>query len=60
MARFLRFAHRMLMEEEGATLIEYSLLIGVLAMAVVASVAIVGGFVHGAFEKLKLSIVFKL
>jgi Flp pilus assembly pilin Flp len=37
--------------------IEYGLLIGLLAVVAIASVVLVGHHVHGAFERLKLDLV---
>lgn len=57
MARLMNLATRVLKDEEGATVIEYGLLIGLLAVVAIASVVLVGHHVHGAFERLKLDLV---
>ena len=40
-------------DEEGATLVEYGLLVGLLSIAAIASIILVGKFVSGAFDKVQ-------
>ena len=40
-------------DEEGATLVEYGLLVGLLSIAAVSSIVLVGKFVNGAFDKVQ-------
>lgn len=40
-------------DEEGATLVEYGLLVGLLSIAVIASLVLVGKFMNGAFDKVQ-------
>lgn len=40
-------------QEEGATLVEYGLLVGLLSIVAVASIVLVGKFVNGAFNKVQ-------
>ena len=39
--------------EEGATMVEYGLLVGLLSVAAIASIVAVGKFVNGAFDKVQ-------
>ena len=39
-------------EEEGAAMVEYAIIIGIIAVGVVAIVASIGAWVHGRFETL--------
>jgi len=56
MARFVTAARCVLRDEEGATVIEYGVLIGLLAVVVVASGVLVGQYVRGAFGHLQSEI----
>ena len=42
-----------LRDEEGATLVEYGLLVGLLSIVAIGSVVLVGKFVNGAFDKVQ-------
>ncbi|HOG45681.1 MAG TPA: Flp family type IVb pilin [Anaerolineae bacterium] len=44
--------YRHVMPEEGQDLAEYALLIGLIAVAVVAAVVVLGENINGAFEKI--------
>lgn len=44
---------KFLRDEEGATLVEYGLLVGLLSVAAIASIILVGKFVNGAFDKVQ-------
>lgn len=39
--------------EEGATLVEYGLLVGLLSIVAIASIVLVGKFVNGAFNQVQ-------
>ena len=39
--------------EEGATLVEYGLLVGLLSIVAIASIVLVGQYVNGAFDKVQ-------
>ena len=39
--------------EEGATLVEYGLLVGLLSIVAIASIVLVGRFVNGAFDQVQ-------
>jgi pilus assembly protein Flp/PilA len=39
--------------EEGATLVEYGLLVGLLSIVAVASIVLVGKYVNGAFDQVQ-------
>ncbi len=57
MACLIDLATRLLKDEEGATVVEYSLLVGLLAVAAIVSIVLLGQHVHGTFERLKLDLV---
>lgn len=42
---------KFLRDEEGATAIEYGLIVGLIAAVIVAIVSVIGGQVNGAFTK---------
>ena len=44
---------RFVQAEEGATMVEYGLLVGLLSVAAIASIVAVGKFVNGAFDKVQ-------
>jgi pilus assembly protein Flp/PilA len=39
-------------DEEGATLIEYTVLVGIVTVAVIATIALVGGWITGQWTSL--------
>lgn len=41
---------RLITREDGATMVEYGLMVALIALAVVATVTILGGAVNGMFE----------
>jgi len=43
-------------DEEGATAVEYGLLVALIAAVIVATVAILGGQVHNGFEKVSANL----
>jgi Flp pilus assembly pilin Flp len=57
MARLKVLATRVLKDEEGATVVEYSLLIALVAAASVVSMVFVGHLLQGVFERLKWDLV---
>lgn len=44
--------HNFWKDEEGATAIEYGLIAGLIAVAIIAAVSAVGGGLEGLFEKI--------
>jgi len=48
--------HRLKSDEEGAALIEYSILIGLIAAAVIAAVTAVSGWITGRWDALRLAL----
>lgn len=53
MSKFTASVVRFLRNEEGATLVEYGLLVGLLSITAVGSVVLVGKFVNGAFNQVQ-------
>lgn len=53
MSKFKASVRRFWRGEEGATLVEYGLLVGLLSIAAVGSIVLVGKFVNGAFDKVQ-------
>lgn len=53
MVQMQKDVKRFLMAEEGATMVEYGLLVGLLSVAAIASIILVGKFVNGAFDKVQ-------
>ncbi|MEM7695239.1 MAG: Flp family type IVb pilin [Pseudomonadota bacterium] len=45
MNRMFNFAKRFTQDEEGASMVEYTVLIGIITVGVVASVTLIGGWV---------------
>jgi pilus assembly protein Flp/PilA len=41
---------RLITREDGATMVEYGLMVALIALAVVATVTVLGGAVNGIFE----------
>ncbi len=52
MRNVLRLVQKLGADEEGAALIEYTVLLGVLIVAVIATIAGVGGWVNGKWATL--------
>lgn len=46
MRKFLRLARRATRDEKAAALVEYTVLIGVMLVAVIGTIALVGGWVN--------------
>ena len=53
MTKFSASVRRFWDGEEGATLVEYGLLVGLLSIVAIASILLVGKFVNGAFDKVQ-------
>ena len=53
MSKFSASVRRFCRGEEGATLVEYGLLVGLLSIAAIASIVLVGQLVNGAFNKVQ-------
>lgn len=53
MGKFKASVSRFWRGEEGATLVEYGLLVGLLSITAVGSIVLVGKFVNGAFDKVQ-------
>lgn len=52
LAKIKPFAARLYRDESGAALVEYSVLIGIVTVAVIAAIVLVGGWVSGAWTGL--------
>ena len=52
MQKALKLARRLAKDEEGTSLVEYSILLGVIAVACVAAAAAVGGWAAGRWQAL--------
>ena len=52
MSKFNSIVARFLRDEEGASLIEYSILIGLITALVIAIIVVVGTWVQGAWTNL--------
>ena len=46
----LKFAHKFLQDESGATAIEYGLIAAGIAVAIIAAVQFLGGSLEGTFQ----------
>ena len=53
MSKFSKSVRQFWDGEEGATLVEYGLLVGLLSIVAIASIVLVGKFVNGAFDKVQ-------
>jgi len=53
MVQIQRGVKKFMQAEEGATMVEYGLLVGLLSVAAIASIVLVGKFVNGAFDKVQ-------
>lgn len=56
MTKFNNIVSRFLREEEGASLIEYSILIGLITALVIAIIVVVGTWVQGAWNNLNTAL----
>ena len=56
MSNVRNFIQKLCRDEDGAALIEYTVLIGILVVAVVATIIAVGGWVNGQWTALNTAI----
>ena len=56
MSNVRNFIQKLCQDEDGAALIEYTVLIGILVVAVVATIIAVGGWVNGQWTALNTAI----
>ncbi|MGN6308093.1 MAG: Flp family type IVb pilin [Xanthobacteraceae bacterium] len=52
MSKYLQAAKNLFKDEEGAALIEYTVLLGILVVAVIVTIVSVGGWVNGQWSAL--------
>lgn len=52
MAKYLQAAKNLMKDEEGAALIEYTVLLGILVVAVIVTIIAVGTWVNGQWSAL--------
>ena len=55
MSQFIAAARRFLTREEGATMVEYGLMVALIALVAVAAVGTLGGTVKGVFNSTNTS-----
>ncbi|CAM5318814.1 hypothetical protein ATER59S_00988 [Aquamicrobium terrae] len=53
MTLIAKLGGRLAREEDGAALVEYTVLLGILVVAVIASIALIGTWVSGQWDTLK-------
>ena len=53
MSKFSASVRRFCRGEEGATLVEYGMLVGLLSIVAILSIVSVGKYVNGAFDKVQ-------
>jgi pilus assembly protein Flp/PilA len=51
MKKLLSHAKRFCSGEEGATMVEYGILVALISVVAIAAIVIVGTYVHGAFDE---------
>jgi pilus assembly protein Flp/PilA len=56
MSRLSALAHRFRREEDGAALIEYTVLLGILLVAVIGTIIAVGGWVNTQWSDLEAAL----
>jgi pilus assembly protein Flp/PilA len=56
MKKALELVRKLNADEEGAALIEYTVLLGILVVAVIATIVAVGGWVNGKWTALNTAI----
>ena len=56
MTKVLNLARRLIADEEGAALLEYTVLLGIMLVAVIAAIVSVGGWVSGKWNTLNTSL----
>ena len=52
MSKMLELVQKLRRDEDGAALIEYTVLLGILVVAVIATIVAVGGWVNGKWTAL--------
>jgi pilus assembly protein Flp/PilA len=56
MLKTLELVRKLKQDEEGAALIEYTVLLGILVVAVIATIVAVGGWINGKWTALNASL----
>ena len=56
MSKVTSLIARLRRDEDGAALIEYTVLLGIMVVAVIATIIVVGGWVNGKWSTLNTSI----
>jgi pilus assembly protein Flp/PilA len=56
MTKVLNLAKRFVADEEGAALIEYTVLLGIMLVAVIATIVLVGTWVQGRWTALNANL----
>ena len=56
MMKLLNLTKRFAADEEGAALLEYTVLIGIMLVAVIAAIVSIGGWVSGKWNTLNTSL----
>ena len=56
MTKVLNLAKRLITDEEGAALLEYTVLLGIMLVAVIAAIVSVGGWVSGKWTTLNTTL----
>jgi pilus assembly protein Flp/PilA len=56
MSKVLKLIEKLRRDEDGAALIEYTVLIGILVVAVIATIVAVGGWVDGRWTALNTAL----
>ena len=56
MMKVLDMARRLVADDEGAALLEYTVLIGIMLVAVIAAIVSVGGWVSGQWTTLNTTL----
>lgn len=57
MRKVLELAKRFRDEENGAAMIEYTVLIGIITVAVIASIIVIGGWINTQWSTLETALV---
>jgi pilus assembly protein Flp/PilA len=56
MSKYLQAGKNLIKDEEGAALIEYTVLLGILVVTVIATILAVGTWVNGKWTALKTAV----
>jgi pilus assembly protein Flp/PilA len=54
--KLLRLLDRLVTDEDGAALLEYTVLLGILLVAVIATISLVGTWINGQWTKLNAAL----